>query len=44
MELDIEELSWKVERAETTDRGELENHMSRVEKSRTMLLREFIEV
>ncbi|KAF0296934.1 putative E3 ubiquitin-protein ligase ariadne-2 [Amphibalanus amphitrite] len=44
LELDIEELSWKVERAETTDRGELENHMSRVEKSRTMLLREFIEV
>lgn len=41
LEAEIENLSWKIERAEMTDRGELENQMDIVEKRRTTLLSEF---
>ncbi|XP_052860635.1 potential E3 ubiquitin-protein ligase ariadne-2 isoform X2 [Anopheles cruzii] len=41
LEAEIENLSWKVERAETTDRGELENQMDIAEKRRTTLLKDF---
>lgn len=34
----VEELAWKIEHAETDDRGELENLMTIVEKRRTILL------
>lgn len=43
MEAEIENLSWKVERAETTDRGDLENQMDIAEKRRTTLLKDFLE-
>lgn len=41
LEAEIENLSWKVERAEMTDRGDLENQMDIVEKRRTTLLSDF---
>uniref|UniRef100_U5ELC0 RBR-type E3 ubiquitin transferase n=1 Tax=Corethrella appendiculata TaxID=1370023 RepID=U5ELC0_9DIPT len=41
LEAEIENLSWKIERAETTDRGDLENQMDIAEKRRTTLLRDF---
>ncbi|XP_055688985.1 potential E3 ubiquitin-protein ligase ariadne-2 [Lutzomyia longipalpis] len=41
LEAEIENLSWKVERAETTDRGDLENQMDIAEKRRTILLKDF---
>lgn len=44
LEAEIENLSWKVERAETTDRGDLENQMDIAEKRRTTLLKDFLEV
>ncbi|KAK9723182.1 Ariadne domain [Popillia japonica] len=44
LEAEIENLSWKIERAETTDRGELENQMDIAEKRRTTLLKDFLDV
>lgn len=41
LEAEIEDLSWKIEHAETTDRGDLENQMVIVEKQRTTLLEDF---
>lgn len=41
LEAEIENLSWKVERAETTDRGDLENQMDIAEKRRATLLKDF---
>lgn len=41
LEAEIENLSWKIERAETTDRGDLENQMDVAEKRRITLLRDF---
>lgn len=41
MEAEIENLSWKIERAETTDRGEIENQMDIAEKKRLVLLKDF---
>lgn len=41
LEAEIENLSWKIERAETTDRGALENQMDIAEKRRTILLKDF---
>jgi ariadne-2 len=37
-------LSWKIERAETTDRGDLQNQMDIAEKRRSILLKDFLEV
>lgn len=42
LEAEIENLSWKIERAETTQRGELENQMDVAEKRRTTLLKDFL--
>ncbi|XP_054710603.1 potential E3 ubiquitin-protein ligase ariadne-2-like [Uloborus diversus] len=42
LEAEIENLSWKIERAETTDRGDLENQMDVAEKRRTTLLKDFL--
>ncbi|VVC87523.1 unnamed protein product [Leptidea sinapis] len=44
LEAEIENLSWKVERAETTDRGDLENQMDIAEKRRTILLKDFLDI
>ncbi|KAK3866184.1 hypothetical protein Pcinc_028271 [Petrolisthes cinctipes] len=44
LEAEIENLSWKIERAEMTDRGDLENQMDVVEKRRTTLLTDFLQV
>lgn len=44
LEAEIENLSWKVERAETTDRGDLENQMDIAEKRRSILLKDFLVV
>ncbi|XP_011503879.1 PREDICTED: protein ariadne-2 isoform X2 [Ceratosolen solmsi marchali] len=44
LEAEIENLSWKIERAETTDRGDLENQMDIAEKRRITLLKDFLEV
>ncbi|MCL4122257.1 UNVERIFIED_CONTAM: hypothetical protein GTU68_003208 [Idotea baltica] len=44
LEAEIENLSWKIERAEMTDRGDLENQMDIVEKRRTTLLTDFFHV
>lgn len=44
LEAEIENLSWKVERAETTHRGDLENQMDIAEKRRTTLLKDFLEL
>lgn len=41
LEAEIENLSWKIERTETTDRGDLENQMDVAEKRRTTLLKDF---
>jgi ariadne-2 len=41
LEAEIENLSWKIERAETTDRGEIENQMDICEKRRITLLKDF---
>ncbi|RZC42265.1 ariadne-2, partial [Asbolus verrucosus] len=43
LEAEIENLSWKIERAETTDRGDLENQMDIAEKRRTTLLKDFLD-
>lgn len=42
LEVEIENLSWKVERAETTDVGELRQQMNSAEVMRLTLLRDFI--
>ncbi|CAG2104951.1 unnamed protein product [Medioppia subpectinata] len=42
LEAEIENLSWKVERAETTDRGDLQNQMDIAEKRRATLLKDFL--
>ncbi|XP_013385980.1 potential E3 ubiquitin-protein ligase ariadne-2 [Lingula anatina] len=44
LEAEVENLSWKVERAEITDRGDLENQMDVAEKRRQTLLKDFLEV
>ncbi|KAK3787917.1 hypothetical protein RRG08_008051 [Elysia crispata] len=44
LESEVENLSWKVERAEIVDRGELENQMDIAEKRRQTLLKDFLEV
>ncbi|XP_039955283.1 potential E3 ubiquitin-protein ligase ariadne-2 [Bactrocera neohumeralis] len=44
LEAEIENLSWKIERAETTDLGDLENQMDIAEKRRTTLLKDFFPV
>ncbi|XP_044741189.1 potential E3 ubiquitin-protein ligase ariadne-2-like isoform X2 [Chrysoperla carnea] len=44
LEAEIENLSWKIERAESTDRGDLENQMDIAEKRRTTLLKDFLDV
>lgn len=41
LESEIENLSWKFERAETTDRADLENQMDIAEKLRITLLKDF---
>ncbi|KAH7645500.1 protein ariadne-2-like [Dermatophagoides farinae] len=43
LENEIENLAWKIENAETTDRGALENQMTIVEKRRTTLLYNFFQ-
>ena len=42
LEAEVEGLSWTVERAEITDRGELERQMDVAEKRRVALLRDFL--
>ncbi|XP_065347349.1 potential E3 ubiquitin-protein ligase ariadne-2 [Cloeon dipterum] len=44
LEAEIENLSWKIERAESTDRGDLENQMDVAEKRRLTLLKDFLNV
>jgi ariadne-2 len=44
LEAEIENLSWKIERAETTDRGDLQNQMDIAEKRRIPLLKDFLDV
>ncbi|KAF6197910.1 hypothetical protein GE061_007652 [Apolygus lucorum] len=44
LEAEIENLSWKIERAETTDRGDLENQIDIAEKRRTTLLKDFLHI
>lgn len=41
--MEIENLSWKIERAETSerDRGDIENQMDIAEKRRMILLKDF---
>lgn len=41
LEAEIENLSWKIERAETTDRADIENQMDICEKRRITLLKDF---
>jgi len=41
LEAEVENLSWKVERAEITDRGDLENQMDIAEKRRRTLIKDF---
>ena len=43
LEAEIENLSWKIEHAEITDRGDLENQMNVAEKRRTSLLKDFLK-
>jgi len=43
LEAEIENLSWKIEHAETTDRGDLENQMDIAEKLRSSLLKDFLK-
>ena len=42
LEAEIENLSWKIERAEIMERGDILNQMDVAEKRRTTMLREFI--
>ena len=42
LEAEIENLSWKIEHAEITDRGDLENQIDVAEKRRTSLLKDFL--
>jgi len=42
LEREIENLSWKVERAETVDRGEMESQMHAAEMKRRTLLQDFL--
>ena len=42
LEAEIENLSWKIEHAESTDRGDLENQIDIAEKRRTSLLKDFL--
>lgn len=44
LEAEVENLSWKIERAEITDRGDLENQMDVAEKRRLTLLKDFLEI
>ncbi|CAI6368940.1 unnamed protein product [Macrosiphum euphorbiae] len=44
LEAEIENLSWKIERAETTDRGDLENQMDIAEKRRATMLQDFFHI
>ncbi|CAH1395377.1 unnamed protein product [Nezara viridula] len=44
LEAEIENLSWKIEHAETTDRGDLENQIDIAEKRRTTLLKDFLDI
>lgn len=41
LEAEIENLSWKVERADSYDRGDLENQMHIAEQQRRTLLKDF---
>ncbi len=41
LEAEIENLSWKIERAESTDRGDIENQMCVAEKRRATLFKDF---
>ena len=43
LEIEVENLSWKIERAEITDRGDLERQMDVAEKRRRTLLQDFIK-
>lgn len=43
LEKEIEELSWKVERAESTERGDLESQMHVAERKRRTLLEDFFD-
>lgn len=43
LEAEVENLSWKVERTEITDRWDLENQMDIAEKIRRTLLKDFLE-
>lgn len=43
LEAEVENLSWKIERAEITDRGDLENQMDIAEKRRLILVKDFLE-
>lgn len=42
LEAEIENLSWKIEHAESTDRGDLENQIDIAEKRRSSLLKDFL--
>jgi len=42
LEAEIENLSWKIEHAETNDRGDMENQTDVAEKRRTSLLKDFL--
>ncbi|XP_062522196.1 E3 ubiquitin-protein ligase ARIH2-like [Corticium candelabrum] len=42
LEREIEDLSWKIERAESTSRGDIENQMAITEKRRLTLLKDHI--
>ncbi|XP_052780765.1 potential E3 ubiquitin-protein ligase ariadne-2-like isoform X1 [Mya arenaria] len=44
LEAEVENLSWKVERAEITHRGDLENQMDIAEKRRLTLLKDFLDI
>lgn len=44
LEAEVENLSWSVERAEITHRGDLENQMDVAEKRRQTLLKDFLEI
>ena len=44
LEAEIENLSWKIERAETTDPGDLQNQMDIAEKRRATLLKDFLQL
>ena len=42
LEVEIENLSWKVERAETTDVADIRQQMNNTEVKRLTLLRDFV--